>query len=240
MYYEQEKYDIRFEWGIKGIEVLGPISEVIIIVDVLSFTTSVDVAVGNGAIVYPYRFKDDTVLTYAEEKGALIASGRGRADAAYSLSPVSLEHIPKETKLILPSPNGSILSLEAAKYGKTIAGCFRNARSVALEAASAGRKITVIACGERWPDGTLRPALEDYAGAGAIIYHLSGKKSPEAMLAEKAYLSISGELTGFIERCATGVELVERGFRGDVEMAAKVDVSSAVPILEEDRFVNAA
>ena len=163
MYYEQEKYDIRFEWGIKGIEALGPTSDVIIIVDVLSFTTSVDVAVSNGAIIYPYRFKDQTVLAYAEEKGALVASGRSKPVAAYSLSPVSLKKLPKDTKLILPSPNGSTLALAAGKYATTLAGCIRNCRSVGEKAASSGQRITVIACGERWPDGTTgtRPGLHD-------------------------------------------------------------------------------
>jgi 2-phosphosulfolactate phosphatase len=240
MYYEQEKYDIRFEWGIRGIEVLGPTSEVIIVVDVLSFTTSVEVAVSNGAIIYPYRFKDQTVLAYAEAKGALVASGRSQSDAAYSLSPVSLKKIPKHTKLILPSPNGSTLSLAAGKYATTLAGCFRNCRSVGAKAVSSGQRITVIACGEQWPDGTIRPALEDYAGAGAIISHLSGSKSPEAVLAEKSFLSIKGELQEYIEECASGIELVNKGFKGDVIMAAELDLSNAVPILEEDRFVNGA
>jgi 2-phosphosulfolactate phosphatase len=44
MIFDQQEFDIRCEWGEHGISVLAPISDVIIIIDVLSFSTSVDVA----------------------------------------------------------------------------------------------------------------------------------------------------------------------------------------------------
>lgn len=51
MIYDQQEYDIRFEWGITGVEQLAVISDVIIIIDVLSFYTCVDVATANGATI---------------------------------------------------------------------------------------------------------------------------------------------------------------------------------------------
>ena len=48
MFYDQSEFDIRQEWGLRGVEVLAPISDVVIVVDVLSFSTCVDVAVGRG------------------------------------------------------------------------------------------------------------------------------------------------------------------------------------------------
>src|SRR5919205_362863 len=62
MIYDQQEFDIRCEWGAHGVAVLAPISDVIIIIDVLRFSTSVDVAVTQGAVVFPYRWRDDTAL----------------------------------------------------------------------------------------------------------------------------------------------------------------------------------
>jgi 2-phosphosulfolactate phosphatase len=40
--------------------------------------------------------------------------------------------------------------------------------------------------------------------------------------------------------CASGRELIERGFAGDVELASASNVSAAVPRLVGDGFVEAA
>ena len=48
--FNQQEFDIRLEWGLKGVELLAPISDVVIIVDVLSFSTCVDVGTGMGVI----------------------------------------------------------------------------------------------------------------------------------------------------------------------------------------------
>lgn len=58
LYFDQSPYDVRFDWGERGLEALGPGSDTIIIVDVLSFSTAVDVAVSRGASVLPYRRRD--------------------------------------------------------------------------------------------------------------------------------------------------------------------------------------
>ena len=48
MDFSQQGYDIRFEWGLAGVKALAPLSDVVIIVDVLSFSTCVDVVVNRG------------------------------------------------------------------------------------------------------------------------------------------------------------------------------------------------
>ena len=62
MIFDQSLFDIRLEWGAKGIEQLAPVSGVVIIVDVLSFSTAVDIATANCAIIYPYRWKDQSAV----------------------------------------------------------------------------------------------------------------------------------------------------------------------------------
>src|SRR5437588_12205829 len=85
--------DARFEWGMDGVRRLAPVSDVVVIVDVLSFSTCVDVAVSRGATVFPYRWRDASAEEYAREKGAVLAMSRGQTtrEQPYSLSPLSLE-----------------------------------------------------------------------------------------------------------------------------------------------------
>ncbi|HET6341060.1 MAG TPA: 2-phosphosulfolactate phosphatase, partial [Gemmatimonadota bacterium] len=100
-----------------------------------------------------------------------------------------------------------------------------------------GKRITVVPAGEQWPDGSLRPAIEDVVGAGAIIRQLEGRLSPEAKVAVAAFESLSDSLQETMLSCSSGRELSERGFAVDVELAAQLDVSEIVPVLEGEAFV---
>jgi 2-phosphosulfolactate phosphatase len=166
--FDQAQYDVRCEWGPMGLKALAPISDVVILVDVLSFSTCVDVALSRGAAVIPCRWKDARAADLAAQRDALLAGPRGTD--ALSLSPASLRAMPADVRLVLPSPNGSALSM-ATGATPTFAGCLRNAAAVARAAAAIGRRIAVIPAGERWhsEDDSLRPALEDLLGAGALI-----------------------------------------------------------------------
>jgi phosphosulfolactate phosphohydrolase-like enzyme len=59
-FYDQADFDVRCEWGLKAVETLAPISDVIVIVDILSFSTAIEIATGGGAHVYPYKWKDES------------------------------------------------------------------------------------------------------------------------------------------------------------------------------------
>jgi len=56
-FFDQARFDVRCEWGLAGVKHLAP-ADVIVLVDVLSFTTSVTIAVSRAAVVYPYRWRD--------------------------------------------------------------------------------------------------------------------------------------------------------------------------------------
>ncbi len=234
----QSDFDLRCDWGPSGLQNLTD-SDAIIIIDVLSFTTCVDVAVARGAVVFPYRWKDDFAAQYARDKNAHLAGSRRDPQSKYSLSPASLMHIPPATRLILPSPNGSALAFAASSTGAAVfAACLRNAAAVAAAAAGTGKRISVIPAGERWPDQTARFAIEDLIGAGAVLSALPGCPSPEAELAIAAFNRFKPDLRQTIASSASGRELIELGFPNDVGIASELDASTAVPLLKEDEFVN--
>jgi len=222
--------------GTAGLAAAGP-ADAVVIVDVLSFSTAVDIAVARGASVLPYRWRDGSARVFAESTGALLAGSR--EVAGYSLSPSSLQSIPAGTVLVLPSPNGGALSLEAAGMAATHCACLRNAPAVAARLSASARRVNVIPAGEQWHDGSLRPAIEDLIGAGAVVAGLSGSRSPEAEFARAAFEEFRFRLHDTIRNCVSGLELVERGFPRDIELAVDYAVSGCVPLLRGDRFEQA-
>ncbi|MFI6422990.1 2-phosphosulfolactate phosphatase [Streptomyces sp. NPDC050842] len=243
---------ISFGWGPVEARALAPAAACVVVVDVLSFTTSVGVAVEGGAAVHPYRWRDATAAAFAREKDAVLAVGRREATEAHpwSLSPAALRTAPVPDRLVLPSPNGSTISAEAASGGATVvAASLRNPTAVARWLAdrgygSADRPLAVIASGERWPDGSLRPALEDLLGAGAVLSALArtgtgGAPSPEASAAATLWAATEDPVAA-LHGCDSGRELYEYGFPQDVAVAAEIDSSTTVPVLVDGAFQEAA
>ncbi|MEO1373783.1 MAG: 2-phosphosulfolactate phosphatase [Cyanobacteria bacterium J06635_10] len=235
MIFNQSEFDLRLVWGIQGVTQLAPISDVVVIVDILSFSTAVEIATNNGAIVFPYRWKDSSAQDYAKSMKAELATNR-TSTTGYSLSPQSLINISGGTKLVLPSPNGSSLTL-LTQETPTLAGCLRNCKAVARFAQNYGSKIAVIPAGEKWQNGTLRPAVEDLIGAGAILSYLCGNLSPEAEAAVAVFNTFKNNLLSTLTKCSSGKELILRGFESDVELAAAINISDCVPVFTQNAYV---
>jgi 2-phosphosulfolactate phosphatase len=246
--HRQERYAVRCEWGPTGAQAVS--ADYAVVVDVLSFSTTVACAVERGASVHPHPSRDDRAAALAGELGARLAVGRVEAQVQpgeISLSPGSMAALRPGERLVLPSPNGSTISHALLSTGATVvAGSLRNATAVADWLAprlTRGATLVVVPAGERWPDDTLRPAAEDLWGAGAILQALvrlgTLGLSPEARLAAAAYAEVAPRIAQELRACASGVELIERGFVTDVDIAAETDASPAVPVLVDGAFVDA-
>jgi 2-phosphosulfolactate phosphatase len=232
----QREFQVRCEWGLAGLRALGPVSDVVVIVDVLSFTTALDIATARGGVVFPYPLKREPAASYADSVDAELASpDRG---AGFSLSPASLRSLPNGYRLVLPSPNGAALSF-TVDHPVVLAGCLRNATATAQTAARLGSTVAVIPAGEMWSTGELRPSVEDWIGAGAVIDACPGSRSPEASLAAAAFRYFREGLSQALRDSGSGKELIERGFRLDVDLAAELNVSTNVPRLVSRAFVSA-
>lgn len=247
----QQAHGVRLEWGASGGAAIAAGADLAVVVDVLSFTTTLSIAVEREMVVYPYRWKDSRAADYAAARDAALAIGRFEqreaAAAAVSLSPAMMSRAVGIERIVLPSPNGSAISFALAEMGTLAAGaCLRNRSAVARWLAplvTAGSVVAVVPAGERWPDGSLRPAIEDLWGAGAVIAALvdlgvSGL-SPEAQHAADAFRAVQPDLTAQVQACASGQELTAVGFADDVQLASEVDVSDVVPVLRGDAFSRA-
>ena len=176
--HDQSLHRVRMEWGPTGAAAIA--ADVTVVIDVLSFTTTVSIAVERGITVLPYVWKDDRARDYAAARDAVLAVGRLEARSlangdvrGVSLSPAEMITVSGVERIVLPSPNGSTISFALAETGATVVtASLRNASAVAaylVPLLRDGASCSVIPAGERWPDGTLRPAIEDLWGAGAVI-----------------------------------------------------------------------
>lgn len=222
--FSQVGYDIRLEWGAHGVTALSGACGALVVVDVLSFCTRVDLELAAGRRVRP--------LPWA------VAGGQGTPHGVTAIA----------------SPNGAALSLRAAAEGITVlAGCLRNAGTVAAAALSlAGdRPVGVIAAGEQWgvdvaasvgETGPLRPCIEDHLGAGAIVEAIiarGGRPAPEAAIAALTYRAAGSRLAELVADSVSGVELRQAGREADVTAACATDHSTVAPLLRDGVFQNA-
>ncbi len=305
---DQHQFGIRMEWGLRGAQAICGGAHYAVVIDVLSFTTTVSVAVDQQVDVFPYPWHDNSAGAFARQHRAVLAIGRSEAAAAtartvseataataraasdvaaaaasdvaadavsdvgaagagpppgrsvtpsqpgpISLSPASVRGTPGLDRIVLPSPNGSALVSTLASSGpdvRVLAACLRNRTAIATWLsnqpcrAASPRIMAVIAAGERWPDGSLRPAAEDLWGAGAVIAALAGLGvtgfSPEARSAAAAWRAIEPTLGEALATCSSGAELAGAGFSGDVAIAGELDASRSVPVLTGLRFTDAS
>lgn len=253
--HRQLPYAVRFEWAADGGRTVAPGADLVVVVDVLSFGTCVSVALDRGAEVYPFPWKDTRAEVFAAEHRAELAGPRG--GGGLSLSPASLRNAPSLGRVVLPSPNGSALcdqlGHQPADGARLVAAAsLRNAAATAEWAAATlpeDAVIAVVAAGERWPDGSLRPAVEDHIGAGAFIAGLlaagrggyeaeDGKPaySPEALAAAAVFEAAEPRLREMLHSCSSGRELAGAGYGGDVDIAAELDDSDSVALLRDGCF----
>jgi 2-phosphosulfolactate phosphatase len=232
----------NLDWGVAGAKRAAARSDVVVVVDVLRFTSAVVAAVSAGALVYPYRGNDPAA--FASQTGAELARGNSR----FSLSPLSYSDCDR-ARVVLPSPNGSTVTAFAGRSCPVFAGALINAtaagKAAAALAAERSSGITVIACGERplagWEDERsyeFRPAIEDWLGAGAVLAALGPdyQMTAEAVLGVTTFQAVGPMLGALIANSESGLELNEKGRAEDVDFCSRLDTHHIAPLLLDGCF----
>jgi 2-phosphosulfolactate phosphatase len=231
---------VGVEWGLQGALNYAPSVDAIVVVDVLSFSTSVTVAVGRGATVWPHPGGPEAQELANNIKGLL--AGRRTLTNGPSLSPTSLLDLPEGSRLVLPSPNGGTIAYSlAGATCQVFAGALRNASAVGRFLAEARdiETVVLVPAGERWPDDSIRVAYEDLVGAGAIVSRMLAVDPAVQLSAEAEAAMAAYERLRPLTDTPSGQELVERNFADDIVLASAVDVSTVVPVLRDGCFVAA-
>lgn len=245
-YFSQSGFGVRLEWGMAAVEQLAHDADCIVIIDVMSFSTCVSIGAERGALLFPYPWKDSSAKEYAQLKQAETANvDRRFSGSGYSLSPQTLLKLQAGNRLVLPSPNGSAITCKArAISAKTqdnsvaiFCGSLRNLQATA-SACAAYSNILIVACGEKWADGSLRPSLEDGYAAGGLAELLRSSSQPKSLSPEATAAAAAFRVTSIeqLRECASARELTERGFAADVDLCLQVNVSELACQLIDDAF----
>jgi 2-phosphosulfolactate phosphatase len=246
--FNQSPYECRVEWGQRGARESAERGDITIIVDVLSFSSTVVTALQYGAVIFPFQ-NNKAAKGYAKKMNAKLILGRAEASriGTATLSPISFNSTHLGKKFVLCSLNGAVCTWIGSQVPALLIGCLLNASSVATIANrfqfETRANVTVIPCGEQWEnvkneENKLRPSIEDYLGSGAILSMLDGTKSPEAKVCINAFQNSEKILSELIWDCGSGRELRERGFENDVLHCGRLNVYNTVPLLKAFHFVD--
>ncbi|MET0672120.1 MAG: 2-phosphosulfolactate phosphatase [Microbacterium pygmaeum] len=210
--FSQSDYQVRLDWGLDGLVRITP-ADVVVIVDVLRFSTTVTVALESGA-----DFPLDAAAHEISINGAPLAEAAGRSGALVLLG-----------GLRNAGAVGAAIYAEQARRGE------RTSIAVIACGELAGRGDA-----HRNPDAHVRFAVEDQLGAGAVIDALAelgiDHSSPEAAVAGESFRALRRAATHLITASGSGRELAEAGLRNEVLAAATADAASVVPVLREGVF----
>jgi 2-phosphosulfolactate phosphatase len=221
---------VELAWGVAGVHTLRQDCDVLVLVDILSFTTAVSVAVSCGASVRPLALGEQLP---GIAPGDVLAGPRDGPGP--TLSPMSLRGLQPGQRLVLASPNGAALA--ASLNGvPAVAAALRNTGAVVEWLRSRGGRVGIVAAGEHDDDAFWRPSYEDALGAGAIVARLGARCSPQAQAAAVAFRAAEARLADCLRDCRSGAELVTSGFADDVTMAAELDADTVVPLWRDQVF----
>ena len=229
---ESERWEVPLAWGPRGFDALAVACDAVIIVDVLSFSTSVDIVLAAGATVFPCGDREEARALAAAVRGVAVVR---RGEPGLSLSPASLSAIPPGTRLALAAVNGGAVAARAISGRRDLlvfVACLRNMAAVATAVRALAQRPGLAAAGERRRDGSIRFAREDWLSVGAGADALQLPLAPRAAAAADSFRKTRGNLEAALLATRSGRELADRGFAHDVRLAAETGVSATVPQLE--------
>jgi 2-phosphosulfolactate phosphatase len=198
-----------------------------VVIDVLRATTTLSVALANGAgPVLPADSPEQARKLAERHPGALLCGERdGRRIAGFDLGNSPAEYgrdVVAGRTLVFASTNGSLALLAAHPARTRWLGCFATAGAVLEEVAKQDRVVCVCA-------GKLgRPSLEDTAFAGWLCARLAGRGAqldPAARMAARLAPRDDFDVRALVEGSSHGRYLRALGgeFARDVAFAAGVD-----------------
>lgn len=218
---------LGLEWGIEGLRKAADRKDNVVIIDQLRFSSAVVTATALGFTIEP-------------------TSEKSRSVEGFSLSPKSFfNKIPQ--KVVIESPNGAYLSINAYDIKNVAFGSLLNAKAVAKWIDSLRGNSSLIAAGEidiihrklffseyekkEIENGNRIFALEDFMASGAIAFYSKIEKTNECIKAQEYFKKSKNVLFKKITNTASHRYNELRGKGADTEFCATLNKFNVVPKL---------
>lgn len=215
--------------------------KVVVVIDVLRATTTMTVALDQGAVkVIPvesieeclsYKDKPDHIL--AGERGGKMVEGFSFGNSPFEF----MNGVVKGKTLVLTTTNGTrAIKMSEGAYS-VIVGGFLNFTALTKWIVTEGRDTLILCSG--WRD---KFNLEDTVFAGAVINHLKEYflvDSDSAFAAEKLYLNSRRNMFHFMKQSSHYRRLARFGVVNDIQYCLRPDLTDIVPILKDGALVKA-
>ena len=218
-------------------------NRVVAVVDVLRASTSIAIALANGARAVIPLASSEEVISRAKtlERSEVRLAGERKSqpipgfDVGNSPRDFTREAVEGKT-ILMSTTNGTnaILAVQGAR-DVVIASYvnFSAVLSMLRAALRGGTDVTILCAGQE-----RRFALEDAACAGLYVQHITAKQTKAqindaaqaAMLIDKKFGS---NLKRLLRMSAHGAALVEAGFGDDIPLCAEVDAHPVVPVYQD-------
>ena len=218
-------------------------NRVVAVVDVLRASTTIAVALANGAkVVVPLASSEEVVsrsksLTRSEVK--LAGERKSRIISGFDLGNSPLEYTKEAVEgktIMLTTTNGTAAILAVQGSRDLVVASYVNFSAVLsmLRAAlRGGTDVTILCAGQ-----DRRFALEDAACAGRFVQHITAKHSKAdindaahaAMLIDRKY---GTNVKRLLKSSAHGLALIEAGFEDDLGVCAEVDSYAVLPVYQD-------
>lgn len=204
--FDQSRYQVRFDWGIAGVDRIAP-ADVMVVVDVLRFSSTVASRVATGAPV-------------ALDDAAFAVSLNGAPVAAHAAAGGSLVFL------------GGVCNARAVAAAILDEQQRRGARTSVAVIAAGERDGADGPLRFAVEDQLGAGAIIDALGVLGVDH-----TSPEAAATGEAFRGLRPALRHLLTASGSGQELLARGLRDEVLAASELDALAAVPVLRDGVFV---
>jgi 2-phosphosulfolactate phosphatase len=213
---------------------------IVVIVDIFRATSSICYGIENGAdAIIPVAEVDECIVYRDKETGYMLAAERnGEVVEGFDFgnSPFSYtkEKVAGKT-IVLTTTNGTQALHLSRAAKKVVIGSFLNLTALCNWLKTQNENILLVCAG--WKNNF---NLEDTLFAGAVVDQLESgnyKTDDPAIAANDLYQQGKGDLNAYLAKTSHSERLKKLGIEADIAFCLNVDITTAIPILEEERLV---